>query len=190
MGLSFKVSDKELLSAKNRIFIETGIPELEKNGFSESPFFGHLFGKNNLNDFTYEMCRLSNLSILEIITTHISRGDKYIKIYLNIFRLHPQLHSLSLLNEKDGMNFGLPPNSLTNMRLRSDDYKGPPLIYILFCPEHKIGSFSTEKGFNRELSKLRELIKKDMLNIDSFVRRWYELYQINQTDWEGNVIKV
>jgi len=38
MGSLYKISEKELLSARNSIFKEAGIPALEKNGFVKSPF--------------------------------------------------------------------------------------------------------------------------------------------------------
>jgi hypothetical protein len=186
MSLLFKKSEKELLSIRNSIFKEVGIPALEKKGFIKSPFSTSWFGRNNLGDYTYEFCRLSKDSILEIITIHISKGDKSIKIFLNIFKLLPEIKSIENLNNYDGLHYDLPPNSLSEMRLRDDDYKGPPLFYMLFCPEHKIGKYYTQNGFDRKVKKLSELIKKDMTNIDAFVKKWHELHQINQTDWEGN----
>lgn len=75
------------------------------------------------------------------------------------------------------------------MRLRSDDYKGPPIFYMIFLPEHKIGSYYTKSGYEAELVKLKKLIKSDMENIDDFVMRWHELHKPNLTDWEENIIR-
>lgn len=191
IGSSYKVSEKELLEVRNQIFIQDGIPALEKNGFVKSPFSTAWFGRDNLRDFTYELCRISDKEScqLEIITTHITRGDKWIKIFLNIFTLAPNVNYIHELMGLNGMQFHLPPNSMSKMRLRNDDYKGPPLFYMLFLPEHKLGRYNTKSEFEKEVSKLKELIKKDITNIDLFVKRWHELHQPNITDWEGNRLK-
>ena len=192
MSLSFKVSDKELLAVRNKIFKEFGIPELEKNGFVKRPFKSSWFGEyySGIQGYIYEFGRISDNSCLEYIDVYIVRGDRYIKVFLNIFKLSPEINSIEQLQGCVGLNYGLPPNSLTEMQLRSDDYKGPPLFYMLFCPEHKLGRSCSKRGFDRKVSKLAELIKKDMANIDSFVKRWHELHQVNQTDWEGKVYSV
>ena len=74
------------------------------------------------------------------------------------------------------------------MRFRSDDYKGPPIFYMLFCPEYKLGSYVTKSGFERQVKKLGSLIEKDMRNIDSFVKRWHELHTPLVTTWEGEIV--
>lgn len=75
------------------------------------------------------------------------------------------------------------------MRLRSDDYKGPPLFYMLFLSEHKIGKYHTKAGYEKEIGKLKKLIKTDMGNMDNFVKRWYELHKPNVTDWKGYILQ-
>ncbi|WP_337043134.1 hypothetical protein [Emticicia sp. 17c] len=186
MALFYKVSDKEFLKIRSKIFTEAGIPELEKNGFEKSPFSTAWFGRNNLQDFTYELCRVVNGSLLEILVTHISRGDSWIQIYLNVFKLNPEIKSCDALKNVDGIQFHLPPNSITKMRLRIDDFKGMPLFRFV---EHKIGTYYTKNGFESEVEKLRKLIKKDMTNIDHFVKRWHELHTPLVTDWKGNKIE-
>jgi ubiquinone biosynthesis protein Coq4 len=57
---------------------------------------------------------------------------------------------------------------------------------MMFLPEHKLGKFYTKQGFDSEVAKLKELIKKDMEEIDYFVKRWHELHKPIITDWEGN----
>lgn len=183
MGLYYKISDKELLSVRNAIFLEDGIPCLNKNGFIKSPFSTAWGGKNNLGDYTYELCRISNGSILEFIVTHISKGDYWIKIYLNVFKLYPEVIECKQLINTDGLHFHLPPNSLTKMRLRIDDFKGIPLFRRT---EHRLKKFNTQNGFEKSVEKLRILIRKDMSNIDSFVKRWHEMHKPLVTDWNGN----
>ncbi|MEO6732332.1 MAG: hypothetical protein ABIN01_14035 [Ferruginibacter sp.] len=187
MGLVYKISDKELLDIRNKIFIESGIQSLEKNSFTKSPFSTALFGRNNLGDYTYELCRVSKGSQLEILVTHISKGDNWIKIYLNIFKLFPEIQSIEQLNGVDGLQYHLLPNSLTKMRLRVDDIKGIPLFnYHFMFGGHKLKSFKTERGLKKGMKELSSLIKEDLTNIDSFVKRWYEIHQVNVTDWKGN----
>ncbi|WP_199139156.1 hypothetical protein, partial [Pedobacter sp. ASV12] len=161
------------------------IPALKQKGFEHSPFSSAWFGRNNLIDSTYKLCRISKNSELEMLTTHITREDSWIQIFLNIFKLEPTINALTELKERDGIQFGLPPNNMTEMRLRMDDYKGPPLFHGV---RHKLKSFYTEKGFEESVQNLGELIKKDMENIDHFIKRWHELHKPTVTDWEGNKI--
>lgn len=191
MKVTFKISEKEILNARNSIFKDYGIPELEKNGYVKSPFKTSWFGQydSNIRGYSYELCKLADQNHLHIITADMVKGDKWMKIYLNIFKLNKKLYSIDELKDCDGINFKLPPNDSTTMQLRSDDYKGPPLFYMLFLPEHKLGKINSQSNFEKEVSKLKDLVKKDMANIDSFVHRWYELYMPYITDKEGNVVK-
>ncbi len=189
MGLIYKVSDKELLGVRNEIFKSVGIPSLLKNGFELDPFNTSWHGQydKNIKGCIYQFSRLREQKYLERIEVFILNGEKWIQIYLNIFELQPKLGNLLQLNQFEGIKFGIAPNSSTKMRLRSDDYKGPPLFYMLFLPEYKIGKFNTKKGFEIQIEKLKNLIKTDMEDIDSFVERWHELHKPNITDWEGNI---
>ncbi len=150
---------------------------------------GIWFGEydRNIKGYSYELCRL-NYNFLENLDYSVLKGESWIKIHLNIFELEPVPNQIEELTGKNGIKFHLPPNSLTKMRLRSDDYKGPPLFYMMFLPEHKIGSYYTKSGYEAELYKLKKLIKSDMENIDDFVKKWHELHKPNVTDWDGNII--
>lgn len=191
MNDSFKISDKELLTVRNTILKEYGIPELEKNRYVKSPFKTSWFGEydSNIRGYSYELCKLTDQNQLHFINATIFKGEKRIKIDLNIFELNEKLNSILDLKECDGINFHLPPNDSTTMQLRSDDYKGPPLFYMLFLPEYKIGRYKTQSSFEKQLNKLRDLVKKDMVNIDFFVKRWHEIHKPNVTDKEGNIVK-
>jgi hypothetical protein len=191
MGVFYKITDKQLLQDRNAIFKEVGIPALERNGFIKKPFKTSWFGEyyKGIDGYIYEFGRLSEGNLLELIKVIIVRGDVYVKFFLNMFSISRELKSIDELKEYEGTNFGTPPNSLTKMRLRSvDDYKGPPLFYMLFLPEHKVGSYFTKSGYEAEINKLKKLIKSDMENIDDFVKRWHEVHKPNLTDWEGNII--
>lgn len=186
MGLFYKLPAKKFLEVRSEIFVKNGIPPLTKNGFEKSPYKGIRFGKLNAGIYAYDLCRLSSGSHLETITTYISKRDSWIKIYLNIFELKPNLESLDQLKDCEAIQFHVPPNTITQMRLRIDDFRGMPLFRTV---EHKIKSFYTESGFHKRASELSKLIEDDMNNIDFFVKRWYELNgHAMITDWEGKKI--
>ncbi|AWK06355.1 hypothetical protein HYN56_19835 [Flavobacterium crocinum] len=190
MSTSFKKSDKELLDARNAIFKEYGIPGLERNGYVKSPFKSSWFGQydTNIRGYSYELCRLADNGELHLVNATMVKGDKWIKINLNIFQLGEKLESLDQLGDCEGINFHLPPHDSTSMRLRNDDYKGPPLFHMMFSPEYKLGNVGSESSFEKEVRKLADLVGKDMANIRSFERRWHELHRPRTTDVEGNVI--
>ncbi|MFN5308254.1 MAG: hypothetical protein ACK5C0_02230 [Candidatus Kapaibacterium sp.] len=190
MSILYKVSDKQLLKDRNNLFKEIGISSLLNNGFTKAPFKTSWFGEyyKDIDGYIYEFGRISKDNLFESVKVFIVKGDTYIKVFINIFRFSQELSLIDDLKEYEGTNFGVPPNSTTKMRLRSDDYKGPPLFYMLFLPEHKVGSYYTKSGYEAEINKLKKLIKSDMENIDDFVKRWHELHKPNITDWEGNII--
>ncbi len=188
MRLFYKVSSKELLAIRNKIFLENGIPALYKNGFQKSPFSTAWFGKDDLKGFTYELCRLVDNSLLETIIVYIIRGDRWIQVYVNVFELKPNVGSLSELNGVDGLQYHLPPNSKSQMRLRLDDYKGIPLFYMLFGKEHKVGWYFSRSGFGRRVKQLSELVAYDMTHIGAFIERWHQMYQPMKTTWQGHPI--
>ncbi|WP_126972909.1 hypothetical protein [Gynurincola endophyticus] len=142
-----------------------------------------------MSDYTYELCRISSDSHLEYIIVHIPKKDRWIQIYLNVFQLSPTLTDIRKLNGIDGLNYRLIPNSNTEMRLRADEYKVPPLILILFLPKYKISRSLCSYSSNGKVKKITNLIKGDMANIDFFIKRWHELYKPVITNWEGVRIK-
>jgi hypothetical protein len=188
MKIFYKISEKEMLDIRNNIVLESAIPILIKNGFSKTPFSTSWYGRNNLNDFTYELCRLSSSSRLELIEIQISRGDKWLKFFLNIFELVPYLKSLDQLQGSDGLKFHIPPDSITKMHLRSDDIIGPPLFRLRYLYGHKLKSFKTQHGLLRKIDKLKRTIEKDSSNINHFVKLWHELHQPTKTSWAGHPI--
>ncbi len=176
MNLLFKATNKELLEIRNKIFLENAVPALKKNGFEKSPFLTAWYGKNNLGDYSYELCRLSACSYIEIITTHIIKGERWMQIYLNIFHITPDIKSLEELTGFDGLQPGLPPNSLTKMRLWIDDFKGMQLFNLNFS-RHKIEPYYSKNGLQKKREKLSNIISKDMNNIDSFIEKWHKKYK-------------
>ncbi len=189
MRIFYKPSDKELLNIRNKIVLETAIPLFMEKGFTKSPFSTAWFGRNNLSDFEYELCRLKPNSQLEILRIYIARGDKWTQINLNIFELQPTPKSIDELNNVDGLQFYLYPNSLTNMRLRSDEVKGPPIFSIRYMTGHKLNRFFNRSGLNQSIKRLTNIIKSDIEKLDTFTKRWHELYKPLKTDWKGHQIK-
>lgn len=191
MGVFYKISDKQLLKDRNDLFKEVGIPGLKKNAFETAPFKTSWNGEYNksIRGYSYQFARIKEKRFLETTNVYILKEERWIQIYLNVFELSPAIENVSLLKNNEGLSFGIPPNSTKRMRLRNDDYNGPPLVYMLFLPEYKIGSYNSKSGYEAKIEKLKKLIKSDMENIDDFLKRWYELHQPNITDWEGNIIK-
>lgn len=190
MGIFYNVSEKQSLKDRNTLFKEVGIPALLNNRFAKRPFKTSWFGQyySGIQGYIYDFARLSADGYLERVKVYIVRGDCWVKIFLNVFELQPKLSSVFDLKDYEGTQFGIPPCNLTELQLRNDDYKGPPIFYMLFLPEHKIGRFYTKSGYEKELHKLKKLIKSDMENIDGFIKRWHEIRKPNTTDWEGNVV--
>lgn len=189
MNLFYTASAKELLQIRNKVFLDFGLPELQKKDFQQSPFSSAWFGRNNLGDYTYDLCRLTSSSMLEIIVVHISTGDRWIKVFLNVFVLQPSLDSIVQLKRTDGIKFRLPPNSISEMQLRVDDITGPPILnYYFWFGNHKLGSYHTRTGLKERAEKLGKIIGRDMSNIDRFVKRWHEIHKAMVTGWDGSPI--
>jgi hypothetical protein len=189
MGLFYKAKPKELVSLRNDIFIAKGIPALTQKGFVRSPFSTSCYGRDQQIGFIYNLCRLNDHSELETITVYIVRGDRWIQIHLNIFELTPTVTSIEKLTGRDGLQYELPPNSISKMRLRMDEVKGVPLFDLNFMfRNHKIYSYYTQKGLKRRVNQLGSRIENDLLNIEHFIKRWHELYKPNKTNWEGQPI--
>lgn len=189
MGLFYTASPKELLQLRNKIFLDFGVPALQKRGFKKSPFSTAWFGKSENVGYSYELCRLSAQAELEIINVQIVRGDHWIQISLNIFKLQPQIDSIDQLTNIDGLKFHLPPNSVSDMRLHVDDIKGPPILdYNHMFRNHKIKSYHTRIGLEKRAEELGRIIESDLTNIDSFVKRWHEIHQPLTTTWEGTPV--
>jgi hypothetical protein len=189
MGILHTATVKELLEIRNKIVLETAIPCLLQQGFTKSPFSTATNGRNNLGDFAYELCRLKANTRLEIVTIYLARDDRWIKFHLNIFQLNPKIESIEQLKGVDGLQFKLPPNSLTDMRLRSDDITGIPLLRLRYMGGHKLRPFYTRAGMVQNLQRLKAIVTKDMKGIERFVNRWYELHQPILTSWTGHKIE-
>ncbi len=148
MGLFYSVTDKEIYAVRRKMFIEKGIPLLYKHGFEKSPFSEACFGKYSHSFHNYDFCKLTEDSMLQKVSVHIIRGDRWIQIRLNVFQFENTIKTLQQLNDVDGIKFSLPPHSISNMRLHSEDFRGIPLFnYDFMFREHKLSSYWTKSGF-------------------------------------------
>lgn len=189
MALFYTASPKELLQIRNKIFLDVGLPALQKNGFEKSPFSTAWFGKNEDVGYSYELCRLVGLDTFEIISVHIVRRDIWIQIFLNIFKIQPHLDSINQLRNLDGLKFHLPPNSASSMRLKSDDIVGPPILNRDYMfRNHKLKAYYTKPGLAKRADELEKIIARDLNNIEYFIKRWNEIHKPMVTTWEGTPI--
>ena len=179
----YRISDKESAKARNALFLERGLPALEKNGFVKSPYTTAWFGRDNHRGFSYEMVRLGGDSNLEMMLVYIIYGERWIQEHINVFRLSPKVSSIDSLAGLDGLGFHLPPCSKSLTRLT------PPggLIFAGF-PQHRLRFFLTKSGFNRRVSQLGKVLEKDLRDIDSFFDRWHAENQPISTDWTGKAL--
>jgi hypothetical protein len=184
VSLFYKVSEKELVRLRNDIFKERGIPALIQNHFIRSPFSTAWYGKDGAGGYSYEFCRVSDDSRLDMILVYINKGDAWIQLHLNVFQLHPKVNSIGELKAVDGLQFHLPPNSKTLTRLA-------PKRGLIFAglPQHKIRFFYSKASLERRLKQLGDLLENDLRNINSFVRRWMEENKPQNTDWKGFVVQ-
>lgn len=188
MGLFYRATDKALLEIRKKIFLDKGVPALVKNDFEKSPFSTAFWDKNNLGDYSYEFCKLTESSLLHLVTVHINKGDKWIQIKLNIFKLNNNIKNLQQLNQTDGIQFHLPPNSISNMRLHVDDFKGIPLFnYDFMFKNHKLKFFFTKNGFDKSVKKLSTRIENDLTDFNKYVKRWNKIHKPIITTVEGKI---
>ena len=97
--------------------------------------------------------------------------------------------SIEELKNVDGLQFSLPPNSLTKMRLRSDEIKGMPIFSLSYMTGHKLNRFFSRKGLDKSVKRLTKTIQSDIENFDNFIRDWHQLHKPLKTDWQGHQVK-
>lgn len=184
-----RFSEKEILKIWNDIFMQDVVPVLEKKGFVKSPFKTACFGRTSSNNiFIYEMCRLTEDSRLEFVITKISRYDRYIKIYINAFKLYPTINSVYSLKDYDSTNYEILPNSGREMWIDVDFIAGPPLFSKDFwfnCLRLK--KFHTDKGRIKRISELKNRATAKVYKIEYFFDKWYSKYCPYVTKWNGDL---
>ncbi|MBW0149034.1 hypothetical protein [Marinobacter arenosus] len=183
MSIFYKASDKELREERNKIFLENGLPALERQGFCKSPFSTSWFGKDDHGGYSYELCRLTKDSELQIIEVNICLRDRWIQEHLNIFSLVPHCEAIENLSGVDGLQFHLPPNSQTKARLEP-----PRGLIFAGMPRHKVGRYLTRRGLSKRLSKLENLVETDLGDIQNYVKRWHSSNVIQTTQWNGHAV--
>lgn len=189
MGLFVTTTDKELLEIRKKIFLKSGLPLLEESGYKKSPFSTANFGKDNSGSYFFELCKLTEESRLHIVSVNINSGDKYIQIRLNAFQLDTDIKDLNQLKQVNGIQYCLPPNSLTNMRLHVDDFKGIPLFNFDFnFRNHQLTKFFTKSGLQKSVKKLSKRIEKDLKYFKKYEHRWFHLFTPLKTTVEGKIV--
>lgn len=190
MGIFYNASKKELLEIRNKIFVENAIPNFLKNGFVIAPFLHSSNGKHPDIGYCYEYCRLKNTNELEYIKTYISRGDKWIKININIFELESPVLNIEDLRTLDSITLSTPPNSIKEMRLHVDCIGTPFFNYNFMFSTHKLGFFFFKSGLKRSAKKLGLKIGKDLSNIEKFISIWrknFKIFKITNTGKISNL---
>ncbi|MBC7651235.1 MAG: hypothetical protein H7101_05755 [Deinococcales bacterium] len=189
MGFFYTATDKEIYAIRRKIFTKKGILLLYNNAFEKSLFSTPCFGKYSNQLHTYDLCKLTEDSMLQMITVHILGSDKWIQIKLNIFQLDNTIKCLQQLNNVDGIKFHLTALTISEMRLHSDDFKGIPLLnYDFMFRNHKLKSYCTKWGLERSIKKLEHRIVTDLTNFDKYVARWHKIFSPLQTTIEGEII--
>jgi len=125
----------------------------------------------------YNFNRLRQYSLLDSLEIQITKGDRAIKSILNVFKLEPECTSLDSLSGYEDIPFRIPPNAISEMQLRWDGLKYPPIVYILtFATNyHILEKALFASGREKKIIKLEKIIKKDLSNINFFVSRWHEI---------------
>jgi hypothetical protein len=183
MPVFHKISAKQLVEARNNVFLEWGMPALQRQHFDPTPFAGACFGRDDDGGYTYEWCRLGPASMLETVRVEIVRGDRWVKVFINLFLLHPSAERLDVLTQTDGLPCRLPPLSRSEMRLRIDDVKTIPL-FNLWGPQHKVGACFSQRGFDNQCAALGKLLHRDLSNINTFFVRWRKLHRPARVNWK------
>lgn len=185
-----QITDKESLKIRNDIFIKDVVPILAKKGFIKSPFYTSCFGRTGNNGiYIYDMCRLRQCNLLEFVTTKISSRDRYIKIYVNTFALHPKIKEKYSLSEIDVTKYNIYPNNGREMWIDVDFIVGPPLFSKDFwfnCL--KLKKNHTDKGRIKRITELRNRAIAKVNKIESFFDKWYLKYCPYVTSWDGKII--
>lgn len=184
MTIFFKASDAELVRLRNEVFRERGMLALIQAGFTQSPFSTGWFGKDNTGGFSYEFCRVGKNSRLDMVLVYIVKGDRWIQVHLNVFRLHPEVSTIEDLKDIDGLAFHLPPNSsfLTRMASRTRSS-------LFDLSRHKIGAFFSKSGLRQGLDRLGARLEDDLRNIDIYIEKWLSEHDPINVDWSGCPIK-
>jgi hypothetical protein len=182
MPLFYQASAKRLVEARNDVFLEWGMPALQRQHFAPAPFAGACFGRHD-GGYTYEWCRLGPAWLLETVRVEIVRGDRWVKVFINLFLLQPSPVRLDALEQTDGLPYRLPPLSRSEMRLRIDDIRTIPL-FNLWGPQHKVGAYYSHRGFDNQCAALGKLLHRDLSNINAFFVRWRELHRPATVNWK------
>ena len=186
----YKTTSKEILQARNTVFLRDILPILKEKNFVSAPFKDAWFGYHAGLGYMYDMCRLREGKFLELLTTTICRKDNYIQIRIMAFELTPRLKSLSLLKNIDGLAYKIRPNNKKEMRLDTDFFERAPILSKKFWQEPcKLGHYFTKSGYLKQVERLRRAVKAEIFQIDDYFTKWYLVHTPNLTQWNGKIIE-
>ena len=186
----YKATSKEILQARNTVFLRDILPILKEKNFVSAPFKDAWFGYHAGLGYMYDMCRLREGKFLELLTTTICRKDNYIQIRIMAFELAPRLKSLSLLKNIDGLAYKIRPNNEKEMRLDTDFFEHAPILSKKFWQGPcKLGPDFTKSGYLQQVERLRRTVKAEIFQIDDYFKKWYLVHTPNLTQWDGKTIE-
>lgn len=173
-----QITRAESLKIRNDIFIKDVVPILAKKGFIKSPFYTSCFGRTSNNGiYIYDMCRLRQCNLLEFVTTKISSRDRYIKIYVNTFALHPKIQEKYSLSEIDVTKYNIYPNNGREMWIDVDFIVGPPLFSIDFWYNClKLKNSYTTRGRIKQIERLKKMTIAKVDKIETYFDKLYAKY--------------
>ena len=177
MSLFYTATDKDLFRARNRIVKEVAIPTLFEQGFAQCPFSSSFGAYPGNRRYYYWLCRLKAPDMLQLVHISVHHGNRWIQIHVNVVRLDPAPSTLEQLKTSDFRHFGMPPISWNEMRVR-----GVPKP---FAREHRVGSYWTRRGYDRQVGRLSELIARDMRGINAFFDQWHAWHKPPQVQWSA-----
>ena len=186
----YKATSKEILQARNTVFLRDILPILKDKNFVSAPFKDAWFGYYAGLGYMYDMCRLCEGKFLEFLTTTICRKDNYIQIRIMAFELAPRLKSLSLLKNIDGLAYKIRPNNEKEMCLDTDFFERAPILSKKFWQGPcNLRHYFTKSGYLKQIEKLRRAVQAKVSQIDDYFKKWYSVHMPNLTQWNGKIIE-
>lgn len=178
---------KKTINIIRKEIILSVLPILEKQGFVMSPSKqGGFYYYPGIGHY-YFLVRQRDEN-LEEIEVWLPLNCGQIQVSLNIFRLVPKLVSIDDLKNYDGcekqMYYG-PQSHIMKLDL---EIFYPSSCFLFWWPSTKywLKHCSTEKGKQRQIRKVTNLLAKDFGRIDEAVEVWHKRHKPIVVDWDGN----
>jgi len=180
-----KLSKGYLTDVMNGIIQNIALPILNNKGFTPSPFVEEWYGKNNLRCYVYYLFRINERSEMEYLYITACRLNLRIDMVINVFQPIPRIESLNALEGHSIFPFILPPNSLSQMELGSEEYGRIPIFRIFQEDNLSIGVPKSENDLIQRKERLSKTIEQKCTNIDKSFLRWHKRHSPSSVDWKG-----